>query len=71
MMKLPEMTKNYQKSNITDDQLCNECFEDNETKLRVTRVSGNKGPAVDVGSAGIVTDNATLSVRRECKVKAT
>jgi len=54
-----------------DDRLCKECFEDNEAKLRVTRVSDNKGPAVDVGSAGIVTDYATLPVGLECKVKAT
>jgi len=45
-----------------DDRLCKECFEDNEAKLCLTRVSNNKGPAADVGSAWIVTDYATLPV---------
>jgi len=45
-----------------DDRLCKECFEDNEAKLCLTRVSNNKGQAADVGSAGIVTDYATMPV---------
>ena len=46
-----------------DDRLCNECFEDNEAKLRLIRASDNKSPAAEaVGPAGIVSDYATAPV---------